>query len=778
MPNWKSPLFTLTTLTIVLAAALAATPPDALFPTAVQVASPDFAALRAEDTEREGQGLPPRYAVPHRVSLTPRNSGRWEDLGSETRLWQLRIESPGALSLNLAFSRYRMPPGGRMSIYAADASTELPPFSDRHNKLHGELWTPAVPSDAIVVEVVVPRPLEHALSLEIASINVGYRYLGEFFPDKAGACNVDVACPEALPWQNETRSVALLSIGGSALCTGFLVNNTAQDRKPYLMTAYHCGLTTANAASLVAYWRYQASSCDGPRDGSMSLTQSGSIFRAGYSPSDFTLVELEDEPVPAFQVAFAGWDRSNVAPSSAVCIHHPNADEKSISFENDPLRITTYLGTFSPGDGTHLRVASWDVGTTESGSSGAPLFNAQHRVVGQLHGGYDSCTTDLPDWFGRFATSWTGGGTPATRLQDWLDPLGTGTFTLDTLVPSDTNDDFTDAFALGGASGTASTTNVGATKEPSEPDHAGNSGGASLWWRFTAQLGGTATIDTFGSDFDTLLAVYTGISVASLTPVASNDNANGSLQSRVTFPLTQGTMYYVAVDGRDGATGNILLNWTLSYALPNDAFADAIALAGTSGTTSGTNLGATKEPGEPNHAGNSGGASVWWKITPTVNGTATIDTFGSSFDTLLAVYTGTAVNALTLVGANDDAAGGLQSSVTFNTAQGVTYFIAVDGFSGKTGIITLNWAITSGGNGSGWAALSRQYPMALRSIDPPLRAFRDRFILGLPGGHAATSAFYYILPTFSEAVARDPFLRALAGTTLGPSAALAALLGQ
>lgn len=122
----------------------------------------------------------------------------------------------------------------------------------------------------------------------------------------------------------------------------------------------------------------------------------------------------------------------------------------------------------------------------------------------------------------------------------------------------------------------------------------------------------------------------------------------------------------------------------------NNDFADRITVSGSSVTTTGNNTGADKESGEPNHA-QSGGASVWWSWTAPASGSVTIDTAGSNYDTLLGVYTGTAVNALTTIGANDDASGlGLRSRVTFTASSGVTYQIAVDGFNADTGDITLN----------------------------------------------------------------------------------------
>ena len=255
------------------------------------------------------------------------------------------------------------------------------------------------------------------------------------------------------------------------------------------------------------------------------------------------------------------------------------------------------------------------------------------------------------------------------------------------------NDNFANAAVISGASGTTSGSTAGMTKEAGEPNHAGNAGGHSIWYRWTAPAGGTVTIDTIGSSFDTLLAVYTGTALTALTTIASNDDASGT-QSRVTFTAVSGTTYSIAVDGYGGATGNVTLNWSLgSSASPaNDMFASAAGLTGASGTRTGSNTGATKEPGEPNHAGNAGGHSVWFSWTAPAGGATTFKTAGSSFDTLLAVYTGSALSALTQAAANDDADGTLQSRVAFTATAGTTYRIAVDGYGGSSGTVTLAWS--------------------------------------------------------------------------------------
>jgi hypothetical protein len=142
------------------------------------------------------------------------------------------------------------------------------------------------------------------------------------------------------------------------------------------------------------------------------------------------------------------------------------------------------------------------------------------------------------------------------------------------------------------------------------------------------------------------------------------------------------------------ASGSVKLTWALTAAPAgpaNDLFANAQALSGPSGSVTGGNAGASKEAGEPAHNGNVGGKSIWYRWTAPSTGTATIDTVGSSFDTLLAVYTGTVVSGLTRITSNDDSGGLRTSKVAFGAMAGTTYQIAVDGYNGATGSVTLNW---------------------------------------------------------------------------------------
>ncbi len=257
----------------------------------------------------------------------------------------------------------------------------------------------------------------------------------------------------------------------------------------------------------------------------------------------------------------------------------------------------------------------------------------------------------------------------------------------DRAVPS--ADLFADATVLTGTQVSVAGNNVGATAEPGEPAGEGTNGEVnSVWWNWTAPESGWVEINTFRSSLDTVLAVYTGPSVDNLTLVAANDDAF-DMQSQVLFPVSAGTTYHISVDGYASDTGDILLH--LGTTQMNDNFAGATVAPG--GTVTGMNLAATAESGEPAGAGKSGPVNtVWWSWTAPVTGEVTVDTFGSDFDTILSVYTGSTVDAATLIAVNDDTSfpGSLQSTVTFHAYAGTTYHFAVDGFLNDTGSVVLN----------------------------------------------------------------------------------------
>ena len=279
------------------------------------------------------------------------------------------------------------------------------------------------------------------------------------------------------------------------------------------------------------------------------------------------------------------------------------------------------------------------------------------------------------------------------------------------------NDGFAGRTSIEGDSFRGETDNADAGRETGEPRHGGNAGGASLWWTWTPNAAGTVIIDTSGSTIDTVMGIYTGNRIDGLNTVASDDDSGDGFASRVELSVTANTAYQIAVDGYNGATGDIVLNLDFQSSGPveppsdspadpplppetnsNDDFEHAGQLprAGLTWRTTGSNLGATREPAEPAHADRPGGASVWWQWTAPTTGQATVSTAGSDFDTILGIYRsfGGGMNGLLVVASNDDH-NGLTSHTTFRAEHDVTYWIAVDGYGGTAGTIALELGLNS-----------------------------------------------------------------------------------
>jgi len=254
------------------------------------------------------------------------------------------------------------------------------------------------------------------------------------------------------------------------------------------------------------------------------------------------------------------------------------------------------------------------------------------------------------------------------------------------------NDNFDRASLLDGTSTSIATSNRGASRQKGEVKHAGQQGGGSLWWKIQPRTSGYLTIDTLGSSIDTLVALYQGTGLDSLTEVAANDDISTTVkQSRIRrFAIEPGAQYMLAVDGKNRVRGSIRLNLGLEAGSLYDKFTDAKPVTANSWTETRSNVAYSAEAGEPAHAGVGAAArSVWYSWTPQVSGTATVNTRGSTFDTRLGVYLGTAVSRLSLVASNDNDAGRMTSRVQFGVRAGQSYCIAVDGKNGAAGNFTI-----------------------------------------------------------------------------------------
>ncbi len=397
--------------------------------------------LLREDEERAQDNTPQpfRFAVPRQTALSPGQGGITTRLSDGRRVWRVRIRSKGAYSLNFGFERFRLAPGARLFIYSPDRSHVLGAFTHRNNKPSGSLATTIVPGEDAVVELVEPKDKVGESELKLTRVSCAYRdiakraeKMGERGYGDSGNCNMNVNCPEGDPWDDQKRAVGLVISNGSWLCSGALVNNTLEDGTPYFLTANHC-YANGSVSNWVFLFNYESPDCQ-DQQGPTSQSVSGATLRANNADSDFCLVEMSTQPPPHYEVYYAGWDHSGNVPDSTTCIHHPKGDIKKISFDLDPPGSTQFGSSASNAE---WQIFQWDRNTTtESGSSGSPLFGQNKRVIGQLHGGQAQCGSSVNDYFGKFSVSWDRGGQPSTRLKDWLDPDNSGGNAIDGYDPN------------------------------------------------------------------------------------------------------------------------------------------------------------------------------------------------------------------------------------------------------------------------------------------------------------------------------------------------------
>jgi len=402
--------------------------------------TPDLVALKQEDDQYDNSGDRPwRFGYNNYTELNLNNSGTWLDLKNGGRIWQLVLTCENALTVNLSFTNTEIPKGNELYVFNPEKSFILGAFKQKHI-YNGELGTELVPGSTVVIEYYVPK--ENLVgSVNVSTVTHGYRTASEFMEKafgSSGSCNMNVNCPDGSSWVNERNSVVMLVSGSSGFCTGALINNVLNDGTPYVLTANHC---YSNPANWIFRFKWQSNGCSNPGSSPSFVSLSGATLRSRRTPTDFCLVEitggLTNNTVPSsHDPFFAGWDKTGAIPSSTVCIHHPAGDIKKISFDDDNASISSAMGS---SENNSTWTVQWDRNTTtEGGSSGSPLFDQSHRIIGQLWGGAASCSNiNGPDYYGRFSKSWNpSGSNQSNQLMYWLDPNNSGADFIDGLDPS------------------------------------------------------------------------------------------------------------------------------------------------------------------------------------------------------------------------------------------------------------------------------------------------------------------------------------------------------
>ncbi|MCF8463986.1 MAG: T9SS type A sorting domain-containing protein [Flavobacteriales bacterium] len=399
----------------------------------------DLEAIQTEDAENDQyKEFGYRFGIEHSANLNIETNGTWS-IENDMNVWRLGVNAPQAKGVSFVFNEFNLPKSASLFIYDLEKTHFIGSFNHTNKQKNGMLATSLVYGENVVIELQIPVSQDLTeLELSINQIVHAYRGLDSRFEElkalargpfgNSGACNININCPEGDDWQVEKKSVALIASGGSAICTGALINNTANDGHPYFLTANHC---LGGVANWVFYFNHESSTCGG-NTGPTNQTVSGATVVASNAGSDFGLLEINGgNDIPAsFNAEWAGWDNTdNLSSATSVTgIHHPSGDLKKVCHDTDgPVQNTQ-------GGAEVWYIGEWEEGVTEGGSSGSPLFNQDHRIIGQLYGGGAACNGSTnngqPDWYGRLGVSWDGNSS-TTRLRDWLDPQNTGVTTLD-----------------------------------------------------------------------------------------------------------------------------------------------------------------------------------------------------------------------------------------------------------------------------------------------------------------------------------------------------------
>ena len=415
----------------------------------------DVAKLEKEDKEDEEYDVPPRFGYPHRVNYDLNNSGIWYELPNGDKLWQLNVVCPEALSVNFCYDKFWIPDGGKFFVYSKDRKHCIGAFTSTNNKGDREnirgFATGLVYGDDVILEYYQPKEVSASAIISIEYVVHGYRYIqigNRYFGD-SGDCMVNVNCEEGQDWQHEKMAVAMILVYGYRWCTGSLINTTNQSQTPFLLTANHCisdfgdaeGNSTLDYYSF--YWNYEAPGCVNVNTEPSHHSTSGATILANNSYSDFALLRLTEDPknLSNYIPFYLGWDKTGQSGGPGVCIHHPKGDVKKIStVASQP--ISSYWVSLAIDGNSHWEVGWASTlnghGMTQGGSSGSPLINASHRVIGQLHGSNcDNCgNPNGRSKYGKFDVSWTGNNNNSIyrRMNCWLDSLSTGTQTMDGLL--------------------------------------------------------------------------------------------------------------------------------------------------------------------------------------------------------------------------------------------------------------------------------------------------------------------------------------------------------
>jgi lysyl endopeptidase len=394
--------------------------------------------LDQDEREMQGKAVAQRFAIGFPVEIDLTDNTYYINSSSSYTHHAVQITLNNAMAMGIIFHQFNLPKNTYLSVVNANNGVVLGALDYVSNNPLNKMNLPFLPGKDFIFVYSFPTLEENRAKVHIGQVNHVYRDIFKTqkgFGD-SGPCNVNMTCEEDTNWHQVSRAVGMVLIGSAQRwCSGTLINTTSEEVLPYFLTANHCiEETSVGPTGWSFIFNYQSPTCDPTEDGPLSDQIFGATVKARNNAQDFALLEFVQEIPEDFDVYYAGWSRQSSGFEATVGIHHPSGDVKKISKDYDPPALTAYLG----GNGDDFwEVSDWDEGTTEGGSSGSALFSEQYQILGQLRGGFASCSNDAADYYGALFLAWEG-STADRRLKDWLDPLDINPLSLPGREPLDT----------------------------------------------------------------------------------------------------------------------------------------------------------------------------------------------------------------------------------------------------------------------------------------------------------------------------------------------------
>jgi len=389
------------------------------------------------------KGRPLIEAKVYRLKMAMDTIGTWLEQHNGEDIWKLKIQVPDAKAFFIFFDEFDLPVDGKLYAYNDNNIENALLFEHSDNPDGGPYSIEGLYGDNVVLEYISGKDSDEKPKLLFSGL--GYKYIEDqtSIPEEAGAdkygksdpCMININCEQGEPWQAQKKGVVQLRTHRmntqTNLCTGVIVNNTSEDRKPYLLTAHHCfeNVDITDPNNIHVLFEYEVSGCEAkPKEKPVYKYHRGGeikVINPIYGGSDGVLVLLSGTIPDTWNVYFNGWNRSNnpATMTNGASIHHPNGDVKKISLYNEMVSS----GTWQHGaENAHWNV-KYSQGATQGGSSGSPLYDRDGLIIGTLTGGNNDCNTpDGKDSYGKLWYHWDQSANPDSHMKKYLDPLNTG----------------------------------------------------------------------------------------------------------------------------------------------------------------------------------------------------------------------------------------------------------------------------------------------------------------------------------------------------------------